>query len=77
MKMCYPRNATADTSEEILEAVGRIQVRTIARRDNATTDALFDVAMGDQLAWTLCSLKTLTRSLEACKLKVRDWLLLA
>lgn len=65
------------TSEEVLESVGKIQVKTVAGREDETTHALFDVAMGDETAWTLDSLKALTRSLDRCKLKVRDWLLVA
>jgi hypothetical protein len=74
--------ARQPTSEDVLDDVGHIMVRSIAKRVTrsgdvpAETHALFDVAMADKLAWSVGELAALTHKIDTCKLKVRDWLLI-
>lgn len=69
--------AGSDNSEDVLAAVGNLQVKSVSRREGTPEcQALFDIALGAQQAWTLTELNKVTRKLDTTKLKVQDWLML-
>lgn len=78
-------NNREPTAEEILEPHGNTMVKTVARRgisDKTTTPpevhALFEIALErcDDDAVAIDELRRITKELDTCSLKVRDWLLL-
>ena len=62
------------TPDELREAGGHLLVSRAVDRNDGISDALLDIAAGDQTEWTLTSWRALLRDLRRSRLKVRDWL---
>ncbi len=59
-----------------LAAFGHLLVRRAILRDDWVADAIFDLAAGDQKAWSPAQWATLTTELAGSDLRLRDWLIL-
>lgn len=76
------QNKSPPTSESVLASVGKVMVKSIANRNDGAGNAvpaqhaLFDIAMAHRGDWTVQQADALAGTLDKCRLKVADWLLL-
>ncbi len=59
--------------ERLINAVGNLRVSRVVQRNDWTTEAIFDIAAGDQTEWTPLEWQAVLSDLDNCKLKVADW----
>ncbi len=62
------------TPNELREAGGHLLVRRAISRDDAISEAICDIAAGDRIHWTPDDWDAVLADLDACKLRVNDWL---
>lgn len=52
----------------------RLKIGRIMKREDSLTDALLDVAMADQVSWTVAEIESLNAQLEDSTDRLDDWL---
>lgn len=68
------RQAALDKSRAVLQPYMRHTVRRLVNRNDAVTEALCDIAMGDKLHWEYKEWEAVLAQLDACNDKLEDWL---
>jgi hypothetical protein len=53
---------------------GRLLVRRAVHRDDWISEALLDIAAGDQTEWTTQEWDALLTELDACDMTIAEWL---
>ncbi len=60
--------------ERLVTAVGNLRVSRVVKRDDWTSEAIFNIAAGDKTEWSPLEWQAVLSDLTNCKLKVADWL---
>jgi len=60
--------------DELKNEVGHLLVRRVIKRDDWTSEAIFNIAAGSKPTWTPEEWATLTHDLEKSQLRVSKWL---
>ena len=61
------------TPADILEDHGRLLIRRAVDRDDEISQAIFDIAAGDQTVWTLGEWAALLTDLQSCDMTISEW----
>lgn len=60
--------------QRLVDAVGNHRVSRVVKREDWTSEAIFNIAAGDQTEWTPLEWQAVLSDLDNCKLKVADWI---